>query len=57
MSKKQFTAILVLLSVIILLLVILIVQTNQFYTNFLNTSNFLANLLDVLTGKVNSLMS
>lgn len=57
MSKKQFAAILVLLCVIILLLVILIVQTNQFYIDFLNTSNFLADLLDVLTGKVNSLMS
>ncbi len=57
MSKKQFTAILVLLSIIILLLVILIVQTNQFYDGFLNTSNFLADLLHVLTGKVNSLIS
>lgn len=41
MGKKQFAAIPVLLSVIILLLAILIVQTNQFYIDFLNTSNFL----------------
>ncbi len=55
MSKKQFTAICVLLIIIIVLLVIVIVRINQFYTDFSNTSKFLANLIDVLTGKVNSL--
>nr|WP_325217269.1 hypothetical protein [uncultured Oscillibacter sp.] len=56
MSRKQFATICILLAVIIVLLMVIICQIEQFHTDFLNTSNFLAELLHVLTGKFNSLV-
>jgi hypothetical protein len=55
-SRKQFATICILLAVIIVLLMVIICQIEQFHTDFLNTSNFLAELLHVLTGKFNSLV-
>lgn len=57
MTRKQFATVCVLLIVIIVLLIIIISKIDQFHTDFVNTSNFLAQLLDGLAIKMNALKS